>query len=328
MGLQPQIQKKAKFVLKKCSICGQSLGVDSFAPTKSPFYPDGAIPICNDCIDTILKQDDYSWNSIDKFCQMIDIPFIPEQWEQLKQMSPDNIFYRYANIFMQKEYEGLNWSQYNELYNELAAKGNLEDELPLLNADKRKQLQKKWGGNYDDEALTYLEDLLNGLLATQNISGKLQLDQALKICKMSYELDRRIAEGGDFDKLLTSYDKLVKTAEFTPKNSKNLNDFDTCGEMIKYMEKKGWRNNFYDDVTRDVVDETLKNIQAFNQRLYTEETGMADEIARRCEMLKTTTEMENYYQTDQKYDLDTFSDAGYNELMRGLEEDEFKVDLE
>ena len=96
-------------MLKKCSICGQSLGVDSFAPTKSLFYPDGAIPICNDCIDTILKQDDYSWNSIDKFCQMIDIPFIPEQWEQLKQMSPDNIFYRYANIFMQQEYESLNW---------------------------------------------------------------------------------------------------------------------------------------------------------------------------------------------------------------------------
>jgi hypothetical protein len=59
---------------------------------------------------------------------------------------------------------------------------------------------------------------------------------------------------------LTSYDKLVKTAEFTPKNVKNINDFDSVGELIKWLEKKGWHNTFYDNVTRDVVDETMKNI--------------------------------------------------------------------
>jgi molybdopterin converting factor small subunit len=77
---------------------------------------------------------------------------------------------------------------------------------------------------------------------------------------MSYEIDCRIREGADFDKLLASYDKLVKTAEFTPKNVKNINDFDSVGELIKWLEKKGWRNKFYDNVTRDVVDETIKNI--------------------------------------------------------------------
>ena len=49
---------------------------------------------------------------------------------------------------------------------------------------------------------------------------------------MSYEIDRRIEEGSDFDKLLSSYDKLVKAAEFTPKNVKNINDFDTFGEAM------------------------------------------------------------------------------------------------
>ena len=46
------------------------------------------------------------------------------------------------------------------------------------------------------------------------------------------------------------------------------------GELVKWFEKKGWRNRFYDNVTRDIVDETIKNLQAFNQRLYTNETGM------------------------------------------------------
>ena len=32
------------------------------------------------------------------------------------------------------------------------------------------------------------------------------------------------------------------------------------GELIKWLEKKGWRNQYYDNVSRDVVDETMKNI--------------------------------------------------------------------
>jgi hypothetical protein len=81
---------------------------------------------------------------------------------------------------------------------------------------------------------------------------------------ISLELESRIRAGADFDKLLSSYDKLVKVAEFTPKNAKNANDFDSVGELIKWLEKRGWKNKFYDGVTRDVIDETIKNIQNYN----------------------------------------------------------------
>ena len=77
-----------------------------------------------------------------------------------------------------------------------------------------------WGASYDDEALDYLDTLYQGLLSTQNINGKLQMDQAQKICKMSLEIDRRIEEGADFDKLLASYDKLVKAANLLPRTSR------------------------------------------------------------------------------------------------------------
>ena len=40
---------------------------------------------------------------------------------------------------------------------------------------------------------------------------------------------------------------------------KNINDFDTFGEAAKWMEKNGWKNRFYDNVSRDIVDETMKN---------------------------------------------------------------------
>ena len=147
---------------------------------------------------------------------------------------------------------------------------------------------------------------------------------------MSYEIDRRIEEGTDFDKLLTSYDKLVKAAEFTPKNVKNINDFDTFGEAAKWMEKNGWRNRFYDSVSRDIVDETIKNFQSFVQRLYTNESNIGDEVTRRMEALKNVAALEkgdNYYGTDAEHDLDSFEREGYEMTFEG-ESDEFNIDLE
>ena len=329
MGLHPNIQRKSKFFLRECSRCGSSFSEEGFAPTKSFFYPDGVIPTCNDCIDKLIDEHGGDWQFIDKLCQMADIPFVPKEWENIAEMNPSGAFYKYAQIFLQSEYDGISWSDYFDFYRTLRDAGKLEDELPGLSDEKRARLKKIWGGTYDDKALEYLDSLYQGLLSTQNINGKLQMDQAQKICKMSYEIDRRIEEGADFDKMLSSYDKLVKAAEFTPKNVKNINDFDTYGEAAKWMEKNGWRNRFYDNVSRDVVDETMKNFQGFVQRLYTNESSIGDEVTRRLDALKATAELEkdSYYGTNKEYDLDQFERDGYEVVFEG-ENDDFSIDLE
>ena len=195
-------------------------------------------------------------------------------------------------------------------------KGCIENEIPLLSDKRRNELRAKWGGNYDDEALNYLENLLKGLISSQNINGALQSDQALKICKISYELDCRIRSGQDFDKILTAYDKLVKTAEFTPKTVKNANDFESLGELIRWEERRGWKNQYYTDVTKDVVDETIKNIQNYNRNLYINESGIGDEITRRIEALKQAEKpQDNIYNLEQVYDIDQYDVDGYDQLM-------------
>lgn len=331
MGLQPQIARRRNFALKQCNRCGAAQTPDAFAPTKSIFYSDGSLPICNSCIETYLVDVDFSWREVDKLCQWADIPFVPREWERLREMNGDKVFGVYAEVFAQSEYEGLGWDDYDKAFRDLKASGDIEDELPGIAEQKRKKLQERWGANYDDEALRYLEGLYNGLMTTQNVNGALQVDQALKICKMSYEIDCRIREGADFDKLLSSYDKLVKAAEFTPKNVKNINDFDSVGELIKWLEKRGWRNTFYDGVTRDIVDETIKNFQNFNQRLYTNESGIGEQITERINALKQAKaiEEESYYGTNKEYDLDEYDDRGYAALVKdeefdaGLSEDDY-----
>ena len=318
--LEPKIKRNYSFTIKKCNRCGVSFGPENFSPSRSIFCKDGYLPICNTCLNNFLKENDFNWRDVDKICQYADIPFIPKEWERLREMTDeDSLFSTYATIFQGEEYEGLGWDNYYEQFKNLKEVGLIEDELPKLRDEKFKKLREKWGGNYDDEDLVYLEGLYTGLLATQNVNGALQVDQAKKICKISFEIDSRIREGADFDKLLTSYDKLVKTAEFTPKNVKNATDFDSVGELFRWLEKRGWKNKFYDNVTRDIVDETMKNVQNFTQRLYTNETGISEEIDRRVAALQSAKELEDYYDTNKEYDLDEYDNAGYEELMKSEE---------
>lgn len=329
MGLQPNIRKNKRFMLKTCSHCGGSFGEESYAPTKSVFYSDGVIPICNECINAMIDNDDGNWATVDKLCQYADIPFVPKEWVHLYEMNPVNCFKRYAEVFMSSEYEGIGWGDYFAAFRDLRERQRLEEELPGLAEQRRAELKQKWGQNYDDEALEYLDDLYRGLLNTQNVNGKLQKDQAEKICKISYEIDCRIKEGSDFDKLLASYDKLVKAADFTPKNVKNISDFDTCGELIKWLEKTGWVNEYYNNVPRDIVDETIANIQAFNQRLYTNESGIGEEITRRLEGLQQAQRLEqgDYYSTGSEIeDIDKYEVDGYDKLFKN--DEEFDVDLD
>ena len=325
MALNPHFD--IDFTSKKCVHCGQMKDSFSFLRTKSFMYPNGYVDVCVDCLGKILEEANFDWNMMDKICQYLDIPFEIERFEELRRTnSAADLLKAYNLIYFSEEYDNIDWKSYQEAYKELEAAGALEDAVPGLAEEKRHRLQEKWGFNYDDEALIYLENLYDGLLLTQNINGALQGDQAIKICKISYEIDCRIREGADFDKLLASYDKLVKTGEFTPKNVKNASDFESMGELCRWLEKRGFVNPFYDGETRDVVDETIKNIQSWNQRLYTNESGIGDEITQRIQALKTAAELESYYDlNEENTDFDNYENEGFEQLFQN---DEFEAELE
>lgn len=323
MALKPVFE--LDFEDKKCECCGRYKTSLNFLRTKSFMFPSGYSNICTECLGKRLEVDD-SWEIMDKICQYLDMPFDIGRYEELKKTNtPETLLQAYTMQFAADEYEGIDWGSYQQAYKELQERGALVDAVPGLADEERRKLQDKWGYNYEEEALNYLENLYDGLLLTQNINGALQGDQALKICKISYEIDCRIREGSDFDKLLASYDKLVKTGEFTPKNVKNAGDFESMGELCRWLEKRGFVNRFYDGETRDVVDETIKNIQSWNQRLYTNESGIGDEISQRIQALKTASELESYYDLSQEEtDYDNYENEGFEQLFS---DEEFAADL-
>lgn len=331
MGIGPKTQTPRRILTTKaCTQCGNTYGEDGFAQTKSVFYPDGHLPICKNCINQYFDEHEWNWKYVDKVCQLADIPFVPKEWVKMQEIAGDDAFLRYAQIFMNEEFEAFGWGEYYQEFLRLREERKLEDQIPEMEERKYAELRKKWDGNYDKEDFERLEDLLSGMYLTQNINTKLQHDQALKLCKISLEIDSRIREGGDVDKLLGSYEKLIKVANFTPKNSKSASDLESVGELCKWLESGGWKNRFYDNVTRDVVDETMKNMQSWTQRLYVNETGIGEEVTRRIEALKLADELEHKndstYDLDKDYDLIQHEADSYNELMMDeLEDEDFIV---
>lgn len=314
---------KTKPIFKTCSKCGITQPISDFVLTKNFLYADGLFPACNSCIADTLQVYNGNWEIVDKLCRIADLPFIPKKWQEFWEESGNEAFPYYAAIFQGKEYETLGWGEYFEEFKKLKKSGDIEKELPVFDAELLKKMRKRWGANYSEEEFEYLENLYSGMLNTQNINGALQVDQAIKLCKISLEIDSRIREGAEIDKLLGSYDKLVKAADFTPKNVKNANDFDSVGEIFAYLEKTGWVNRYYDDVKKDIVDETIENIQNFCQRLYTNESGIGEEIDRRIDALKTAKELEDNFQVyDERYEDGFIPDVDVES-----EDEEFEVEI-
>lgn len=92
-------------------------------------------------------------------------------------------------------------------------------------------------------------------------------------------------------------------------------------ELALWLEKRGFVNKYYDGATRDVIDETLKNIQSYNQRLYVNESSIGEEITARINALKVSEQTENYYDTNKEYDLDEYE----IEVFKDQEKEDFEM---
>lgn len=318
---------KKNVIFQQCAKCGHTFDNTGYLPTTSLLFPSGYVNVCNECLQAMIQvaPEETKWETVDKICQLVDIPFIPARWQSLYDQQKEKAIVSYAHLFQNAEYSHIGWREYQKKYEELRDEGTLAQEvIPGLEAQRREELKIKWGSNYDDEELSYLERLYQGVINTQNISGDLQNDQALKLCKLSLIIDSRIREGQDIDKMLGSYEKLVKIGDFTPKNAKNAEDFDSVGELFSYLEKTGFVNKFYDGVKRDIVDITMSNIQNFCQRLYTQEPGIGEEIDKRIESLKAAKDIEDSMGLADNY----ASDELVSEIDNMFESEDFNPEVD
>ena len=305
---------------KECVLCKEVKTVGNFIGIRNPLL-NGCLPICRQCVAAAIdegKKGDNKWNVVNKLCQIADIPFVPETFEKMYAAHGKDAFGAYVHLFREQQYSKLDWSTYNQIYEQLKEEERLEDAMPEVRAAKLSKLQKRWGYDYDEQSLEYLENLYDGIANTTGIIGSLNEDQILKLCKISLIIEEKIRAGIEFDKDLKSYENLCKLAGVTTQTIKEGSEFNSVGELFAYLEKVGQKLKYYDGANRDEVDKTMKDIQYWTRYLYINETGISDEIQERIENLKAADRLTN----------SGFDWGEYNEFVETVDEQEdFNIDI-
>lgn len=273
--------KKKNFRMRECANCGQLKQAAGYNLTSSPFFIDSHLTICKKCLSEWVKDTNGDWKAADLICQWANAPWRPEDFTRIYNTNPDDAMGVYLDMFSAPEYSEIKWRHYQEKW-EAAIKENRETELhPVFNQKEIDGLKKKWGEDYGTDELYSLEDYYKEMERSYGFGDAVAMDNARKVAKLSLAIDKAIATGGAIDKLVGASDKIQKLAGFTSANARDEDNIETISELIMYYEKAGWQPNFHNDTPSDIVDLTMKDIQASNRRLWESESTLPDQVENR-----------------------------------------------
>lgn len=310
---------KPKLTSKTCTKCGGYLSGASYYPTKSKFFPDGTLPICRECLDSMVGTEE--WWGMDKFCQWADYPFLPDVWTKLVTELEEGALTAYVKGYTNNlQYSQLDWKKAHDEWAALLKTGEYKDRIPDLSAARKAELTHTWGKGYTDDELTYMDKFYTGMCNSHNIITETQKHAAETLAKLSVRISQKISAGDDIDKDIGAYDKEMKIGGFTTENVKNMSDFESVGELIAYLEKVGWKNPYYEGAPKDVVDETIANMQAYLRRLVMGESNLKDAVEQRLSSLGLNKPGDLDLSEEE---LDRYDVEGFNEIeVRAVDEDE------
>jgi hypothetical protein len=266
----------------KCDKCNNLLPETQYLPTHSPFFPSGHSTICIKCLVVQLKGDDL--HSLDKLCQWLDYPFAPDEWMTLYQTNGMDALMVYGQLMMKDVYHEIDWTDVNKQWHAILEEEREVEKLASLSKGKIKKLTKTWGSGYSIEEMEYMQRLLEDMIYTQDLSLGTTKDIAKKVCRLALVADRQIKEGTGFKDTISSYNALIKSAGFSTKNATSSGDFESIGELVMFLVKKGWNPKFYNGESQDVVDETIVNIQGYIRSLIDNEPGIKEQVKERIDL--------------------------------------------
>ena len=256
-----------------CSKCGKN---HTILPSKNPLVPD----ICTQCV---IETFDYkNIEHADFFCRTYNIPFDPNLWIKMSTEFKQNIYKEYTSLYFdeEEEYDHINKDLWKDLNNEWGLVQTHEELIAKIRPIKEGYMlrnQIKWGSNYTFEELITLENLYLNTLKANDVSNPMQKDAIKKACKMSVALDRAIVNGDskEINELSKAYQNFVKTAKIDDLITASSQDvISNVAQLVKFIEDEGFEFTYYDNVDRDIVDKSLKDIQQFLQRLVIDATGL------------------------------------------------------
>lgn len=141
--VQPVRSPLPTIIGKNCDKCGQYYKQDMYLPSRSWYFPDGYLNICNECLGKYLG-DGTDLQKADRFCQYADIPFNLNEWISLANANECNCFKDYAAQRWNKKYEEIDWKSVHDEWKEILKAGAERAKIDVLNAKDLETLREKW----------------------------------------------------------------------------------------------------------------------------------------------------------------------------------------
>lgn len=323
--VEPVQTPAIRVVGKNCRKCGEYFKQDMYIPSKSWFFPDGYIDICNNCLDKWLG-DCTDLQKADKFCQYVDIPFGTNDWMVMVKNNGAGMFKMYAMQNWSKNYDTIDWKPIHDEWVQILKEGREREEISALSKEDLNKLREFWGMEYTEEQLKRMQALYEDIERTQSITTAIQRDNARKMCMLSYQVEKSIwdadAKGSDTKALISAYNDLAKAADFSPKTARNAGDFESIGELCAYLEKKGYKNDFYNWQPKDEVDLVMKNLQNYLRRIVVGETNIAEELNEKLDQIQQMNKLEDYNEDEERYNRIVVDDSLADEYNEDFEVDD------
>lgn len=278
---------------RKCLKCRQDKPLSSFKETKSPFFPAHRSLICTQCYKKMVRPDDL--DAVDALCRYLDLPFDPDVWTRLYKTNGEHTLSAYFETLRDDRYSSSNWSEENERWRLAREEGKLE--IAAFNEAKMRKLVKKWGGDYPQEDLFFLENFYDQIVASQNVSTPILKEYAKDLCEIELRIKKGLRAGLNVKPDMDARDNIIKIAKFDAANSKSAADFESVGELMVYYGKKGWHPSWHNE-PRDSVDFLMKDIQTYLQRLVVNEGTFADQVEEKRKAFNTAEKIEELEDDD------------------------------
>lgn len=256
----------------KCEMCNKSQPEAEYMPSSSPFWPRGHIHICYTCVEELVDGEDL--NQVDRLLQLANMAFMPQEWRKLWKREGLKAFRKYANLYNDFNYYKYDWAEQNEKLMETAKQGTIDMELEELKPSYLRELRKTWG-DLEEADLVWLETYYNNIISDYNVKEETQRDLFRKICRMSLRIDKDLMKGNIDKDFMTQYNNYMNSAR-KDLEKKDSNAITSVGQIVEFIERNGYRANFYDGVPRDEIDMIIENIKEYIADLVRGETNLPE----------------------------------------------------
>lgn len=279
--------------MKRCLRCEETKLTDKFPPINSDFMSkSGSSPVCLDCLNEEVDLLDFE--SVDKYCRWANIPFVPNEWVKTYDDYGKDSLMQYSILMSKGQYAQTNWQEYNDLWQEKLNSGKMMEELEELKSVYMNKMRIDWKMEGSFQKFLALENYYDNMLSSRVIKTEAEKDVLRKVCKIAYAADEaiEIGEPKAIKELTKVYMDMLKQADLLDNETARKNEIDCVGRLFEHMEKSGWMPEFYDDKEKDIVDETIQDIQKTNRRLILGEESIGDTVEAKMRKAKLDVEDE------------------------------------